>query len=396
MTGSLQIKGDKYYAVLNFKDQAGKRVQKWIPLNLTVKGNKRRAEALLNELLVEYQGIEQIEPMNTLLSRHIANWLETVRPHIAVTTYDQYINLLRRHIIPYFDQRGITLSQLTPGDLEDYYVAKVQEGLSLNTVIKHHAVIRSALQWAVKHRYIRENVADLATKPERVKYQGEAPYSIEEVAQLLNLTQHEPIAVPIFLASFYGLRRSELLGLRWSAIDFTSGWLQIDTTVVKEKHGDNILTVVRENTTKTSSSRRSLPLCQYTYQYFWNLRQKQLAQATLCGTSYNACYKDFVCVDELGDLLQPDYVTQSFQKILEKYHLRRIRFHDLRHSCATIMLYLGYSLKDIQTWLGHSNYNFTADTYIHSAPAAHQQMASRLAENLPDFLTSGSIPGELC
>lgn len=274
MTGSLQIKSDKYYAVLNFRDQEGKRVQKWIPLNLTVKGNKRRAEALLNQLLVEYQGIEQIEPMNTLLSRHIANWIESNRPNIAVTTYDQYVNMLRIHIAPYFDQRGITLSKLTPGDLEDYYTAKVREGLNPNTVIKHHAVIRSALQWAVKHRYIRENAADLAAKPERAKYQGQAPYSIEEIAQLLTLTQHEPIAVPIFLASFYGLRRSELLGLRWSSINFETRWLQIDTTVVREKNGDRILAVVRENTTKTSCSKRSLPLCQYTYQYFWNLRQK--------------------------------------------------------------------------------------------------------------------------
>ena len=174
-----------------------------------------------------------------------------------------------------------------------------------------------------------------------------------------------------------------MLGLRWSAIDFETGWLHIATTVVKEKEGDRILTVVRDNTTKTSYSNRSLPLCQYTYQYFWNLRQKQQAQMALCGNSYDTRYIDFVCVDDMGTLLQPDYVSQKFQKILEKYQLRHIRFHDLRHSCATIMLYLGYSLKDIQTWLGHSNYGFTADTYIHSAPAAHQQMATTLAENLP-------------
>lgn len=383
MTGSLQIKNDKYYAVLNFRDQTGKRIQKWISLNLTVKGNKRRAEALLNELLVEYQGIEQIEPMNTLLSKHILNWIEANRPNIAVTTYNQYINMLRVHIAPYFDKRNITLSKVTAGDLEDYYTTKITEGLNPNTVIKHHAIIRSALQWAVKHRYIRENPADFATKPERIKFHGESPYSIEEIAQLLTLTQHESIAVPIFLACFYGLRRSELLGLRWSAIDFETGWLHIDTTVVKEKEGDRILTVVRDNTTKTAYSKRSLPLCQYTYQYFWNLRQKQQTQMVLCGSCYNIHYTDFVCVDEMGMLLQPDYVSQKFQKILEKYQLRHIRFHDLRHSCATIMLYLGYSLKDIQTWLGHSNYNFTADTYIHSAPAAHQQMADTLAENFP-------------
>lgn len=383
MTGSLQIKKDKFYAVLNFRDKDGKRVQKWVSLNLPVKGNKRKAETMLNQLLIDYQGIECVEPMNTLLSQHIANWLEANRPNIAITTYNQYVNMLQLHIKPYFDQKRITLNGVTAGDLEDYYTAKVVGGLSPNTVIKHHAVIRTALQWAVKHRYIRENVADLANKPERVKYQGIAPYSVEEIGNLLSLTQHEPIAVPIFLASFYGLRRSELLGLRWSAIDFQNGWLHIDTTVVKEKVGDRIVTMVREDTTKTATSKRSLPLCQQTYQYFVNLLQKQRAQWNLCGNSYNTEHIDFVCVDDMGKLLQPDYVSQKFQHILEKYGLRRIRFHDLRHSCATIMLYLGYSMKDIQTWLGHSNYNFTADTYIHSAPDSHLQMASTFAENIP-------------
>lgn len=383
MTGSLQIKNDKFYAVLNFRDQNGKRAQKWISLGLPVKGNKRRAEAMLNQLLIDYQGIESVEPMNTLLSQHIAAWIEFNRPNIAVTTYNQYVNMLQTHIKPYFDQKKITLNKVTAGDLEDYYTTEIAKGLSPNTLIKHHAIIRSALQWAVKHRYIRENVADLANKPEHIKYEGQAPYSVEEVANLLSLTQNEPIAVPIFLASFYGLRRSEALGLRWSAIDFQSGWIQIDTTVVREKEGDHIQAVVRENTTKTTTSKRSLPLCQQTYQYFWNLQQKQRAQWNLCGSSYDTRYLDFVCVNDMGTLLQPDYVSQKFQQILEKYGLRKIRYHDLRHSCATIMLYLNYSMKDIQTWLGHSNYNFTADTYVHSAPTAHIQMASAFAENIP-------------
>lgn len=385
MTGSIQIKNDTYYAVLNFKDSRGNRKQKWINLNLNIRGNKRKAEIRLSELLAEYQGIDNIEPFNTLLSQHIAVWVEFNRPNVAVTTYNQYVNMLNVHIAPYFDSRGITLSSLTPGDLEDYYAAKIAEGLNPNSVIKHHAIIRSALQWAVKHRYIKENAADLATRPGRTKFQSPAPYSVEEVAQLLTLTQNEPIAVPIFLAAFYGLRRSEILGLRWSAIDFHNGWIHISTTVVKEKQGDEIHTVIRENTTKTEYSNRSLPLCQYTYQYLWNLKCKQNEQIQMCGNSYDTRFLDFVCVDDMGTLLQPDFVSQKFRKILEKYSLRHIRFHDLRHSCATIMLYLGYSLKDIQTWLGHSNYNFTANTYVHSAPMAHQQMATSFADHLPEL-----------
>ena len=383
MTGSLQVKNDKFYAVLNFKNQEGKRVQKWISLNLSVKGNKRKAEAALNELLAQYQGLDSIEPINTLLAQHVANWIEYDRPHITVTTYNQYVNMLNNHIAPYFNLRGITVGNVTAGDLEDYYRAKVAEGLSPNTVIKHHAIIRSALQWAMKHQYIRFNPADLATRPSKVHFNPNDPYSIEEVVQLLTVAQSEPIAVPIFLACFYGLRRSEALGLRWSSIDFTNGWIHIETTVVKEKIGDNVVSTIRDNTTKTEYSKRSLPLCNYTYNYFCNLRNQQLAQMELCGASYNRDYLDFVCVDAMGMLLQPDFVSQKFQQILEKYGLRPIRFHDLRHSCATIMLYLGYSMKDIQTWLGHSNYAFTANTYVHSSKDSHMQMAQSMSENLP-------------
>lgn len=391
MTGSLQIKGDKYYAVLNFKDKDGKRVQKWIALNLTTKGNKRRAESMLSELIVNYQGYESIEPMNLLLSQHIMQWMEANKPNIANTTYDQYLNILVNHIQPYFDSRGITVSRLTAGDLEDYYTFKISSGLSPNSVIKHHAIIRTALQWAVKHRYIRENVADFAKKPSHIRYQGAEPYSVQEIATLLQLTQNEAIAAPIFLASFYGLRRSEILGLRWSAIDFQQGTISIITTVVREKRGNEIQTIVRDHTTKTESSMRTLPLCPYTYQYFNALYQQQQYRRELCGNSYDTRFLDFVCVDQMGTLLQPDYVSQKFQKLLQQFGLRRIRFHDLRHSCATIMLYLGYTLKDIQTWLGHSNYNFTADTYIHAGVGVHEQMAVALSEKLEALLPVNPI-----
>jgi len=238
----------------------------------------------------------------------------------------------------------------------------------------------------MKHQYIRYNPADLADKPSRIRYQANDPYSVEEIIELLSLTQYEPIAVPIFLAAFYGLRRSEILGLRWSSIDFQSGWFYIDTTVVKEKIGDNIVSTVRENTTKTQYSKRMLPLCPYTYNYFQSVKQHQLMQQQLCGTSYNQHYLDFVCVDNMGMLLQPDFVSQKFQKLLAKYGLRPIRFHDLRHSCATIMLYLGYSMKDIQTWLGHSNYNFTANTYVHTSKDSHINMAESLSSHLPPLI----------
>ena len=151
--------------------------------------------------------------------------------------------------------------------------------------------------------------------------------------------------------------------------------------------------MIRDDTTKTDTSMRTLPLCQYTYGYFLALKHQQEQNRFICGGCYDTRYLDFVCVDAMGTLLQPDHVSQRFQKLLEQYGLRHIRFHDLRHSCATIMLYLGYSLKDIQTWLGHSNYNFTADTYIHSAPAAHLQMADSFSQKLGKLLPPNAIDG---
>lgn len=139
------------------------------------------------------------------------------------------------------------------------------------------------------------------------------------------------------------MRKSEALGLRWNAINFEEGTLSIVTTVVKEKQGKEIKTVVKDNTTKTESSMRTLLLCPYTYQYFTALWQKTVSKAAL------------------------------------------------RHSCATIMLYLGYTLKDIQTWLGHSNYHFIADTYIQSGIGVHGQMAEKLSEKLGVLLPENPV-----
>ena len=226
-------------------------------------------------------------------------------------------------------------------------------------------MMRTALQWGVKHRYIKENVADFADKPAHVRYQGAEPYTIQEIASLLSCTQNEPIAVPIFLAAFYGLRRSEILGLRWSSIDFSQGTLSITTTVVREKHEEGIVAVVREHTTKTDTSMRTLPLCPYTQNYLMMIWNAQQQQRTLCGNCYDTRYLDFVCVDQLGTLIQPDYVTSKFAQILNKYGLRPIRFHDLRHTFATLALENGMDVKTLSAMLGHVSAVTTLDIYTH-------------------------------
>ena len=103
-------------------------------VNLPIKGNKHKAEAMVTDLVNQYQGIESLDPLNAPLSRHVANWIEYDKTHITVTTYNQYVNMCTLHIGPYFDQRGITIGNVTPGDLEDYYRFKEAQELSPNTV----------------------------------------------------------------------------------------------------------------------------------------------------------------------------------------------------------------------------------------------------------------------
>jgi uncharacterized protein YwqG len=148
LTGSLQIRNGKYHAVLNYKDESGKRKQKWICLYLPVKDNKRKAEQRLAELLTEYSDTTFTEPTETLLCDYVSGWVETSKHRVQRTTYDVYYHMLNLHIYPYFKRHKVTLNNVTPYIIKTYYTDKLKEGLSPNTVIKHHAVIRSALQQA--------------------------------------------------------------------------------------------------------------------------------------------------------------------------------------------------------------------------------------------------------
>lgn len=380
MTGSLQIKSDTFYAVLNFKDENGKRKQKWVCLNLPVKNNKRKAEQRLNELLAENAETEYIEPTKTLLCDYIKEWVEASKSNVQVTTYDNYVHMLNRHIYPYFKRLNVSLNKVTPSVIKKYHTDKLAEGLSPNTVIKHHAIIRSSLQQAFKMKLVKENVADLVEKPKRTKYHGNF-YNAEEINSLLAVAKGTSIETPVYLAAYFGLRRSEIIGLRWEAVDFTSRTITVRHKVVRAKQ-DGKMTIQATDDLKTQSSYRVLPLDDTLLAYLKALKRQQDSNRKRNGSSHNRAYDDYVCVNEMGDLVNPDYVTSAFEKLISRHGLKRIRFHDLRHSCASLLLALGYSMKDIQEWLGHSNYQTTANLYSHVDPRNKQNMIQGLSNAL--------------
>lgn len=387
-TFSLVKKRGIYQVIIYFCGEDGKRKAKWISLGINEKerGAAKRAKEKFEAIKREYESIDSVEPVNTLFSLYLLEWISTREGKCAKTTTDEYERMATQYIKPYFDSRGVTLAKLTAGDLEDYYDAQIIGGLSPNSVIKQHAIIRSTLQWAVKHRWVASNVADIATRPQKEKPNNPKPYNVQEVGDLLKKIKGHTLYAPVFLGALFGLRRSEALGLRWSAINFQLGTISISTTVVREHDGDKVVTVVREGVTKTDTSVRTLPLCDYTMAELKRLRAEQERNRKRCGDCYNTEYLDFVCVNAMGDIIKPDYVSQTFAKLLKKYGLRHIRYHDLRHSCASILNALNYSMKDIQTWLGHSDYRFTANTYVETEEDNHIAMAEGYSAKLADVL----------
>ena len=187
------------------------------------------------------------------------------------------------------------------------------------------------------------------------------------------------IKIPVLLASYYGMRRSEIVGLKWSAIDFVNKTININHVVINISENGKQMLIGRDGT-KTKKSQRTLPLLGDVENILLELKELQEENRILYKSSYNKEYLDYICVDEMGMLLNPDYVSHKFAKILKANDMKKIRFHDLRHSCASLLLANGVSIKQIQVWLGHSNYNTTANIYAH-LDKSHMNESANIIEN---------------
>ena len=219
------------------------------------------------------------------------------------------------------------------------------------------------MKYAVKIDLIDSNPADKVERPKKDRFIGSF-YDADEVNALLQASKGTKLEMPILFGSFYGLRRSEVIGLKWDAIDFEHDTITIRHTVTScDIDGKRVL--VAADTTKTKSSLRTLPLVPFVRERLLALKEEQKENRRLCGRSYNREYLDYVCVNEIGDLIKPHYVTESFPKLLKASGMRQIRFHDLRHSCASLLLANGVPMKQIQEWLGHSDFSTTANIYAH-------------------------------
>lgn len=307
------------------------------------------------------------DEVSVLFTDFMLEWLEMMKSRVAETTYSSYNSGISHSIIPYFQGKGYTLTDMeeNPKYIQDYYQHELSKGLTPNTVIRRHANIRKALQHAFQLDLIKSNPADKIERPKKNDYTA-SYYTGDELTVLFEVSKGDPLELPIILAAYYGLRRSEILGLKWEAIDFENEKLIIRFTVTEVSKGagkGNV--IVEKERTKSKSSRRVLPLVPIIKDTLLKMKQEQADNKRLCGSSYNDKYLEFVNVNQLGERIKPNYVTQHFEILLKRHGLRKIRFHDLRHSCASLLYANGVSLKEIQQWLGHSDISTTANIYTH-------------------------------
>lgn len=370
VSGSVQQKNGKYYAVLNLKDENGKRKQKWISTGLTIRGNKKKAEQFLKEKELEYSAREGLISSDILFSVYLEEWLKERRTLIDPVTYNGYQRIIDGQINPYFAPLKMSLKDVTTDVLQKFVNDKAEKGkrvtdengkiqyvgLAPKTIKNIMMTIKTAFKDAIKKNLVLTNPC-VDVKLPKITRRPPNFYTYNELQNMFIALKGERLFPLIYCTAILGLRRSEVLGLKWDSINLETNEITVKHTVVSQNE------VFEKDKTKTDSSYRTYPMTKELEEMFISLKAEEEENRKLFGKAY--IENKYIFKQQNGKTYLPDYVTKKFSKLLEQHNLKHIRFHDLRHSCASILIAKGFRLKDIQEWLGHADIKTTANVYGH-------------------------------
>ena len=392
ITAYLTIKNKTFYTVLTYYVE-GQRKLKWISTGIKENESKKKAEKKLIQIRDEFK--EKLETITTTKTEDkkiqitfadfMIKWLDMIKHQIEESTYTGYKRQIEGRLKTYFTENPILLVDLKPVHILDFYNWLYSAGLKGTTVTLYHANIRKALDYAVQTDLIETNPAIKVGRPKSEQYIA-SYYTEDELNKLFKIIKDTPIEVIVTLTAFYGLRRSEVLGLKWDSIDFTRKTITIKHTVQRFKINGKTQFVVKDKT-KSQSSYRTLPLFDFIEDLLKEYKAMYAEYKKIFGNTYNNNYKDYVCLMPNGELMKPGYLSHTFSKILEDNELKRIRLHDLRHSCATLLIQNKVPVKDIQIWLGHSNIQTTM-IYTHLDETNKEVSAQVLMTKFQFILTN--------
>lgn len=274
------------------------------------------------------------------------NWLEISRARNDSGTYKTHKQHVIRHIIPFFKEYNLTIQEIRPFHIEEYYAAKMnsgrldgkQGGLCRSTLKRHSTVLHLIFSEAKKNHIINENPCDYAGIPKqgsRIIKQMEI-YTEDDCKRLLELVKGEILYDMVYISFIYGLRRSELMGLRWQDIDFEGKSVSIQHTAVVYSDGST----ERRDTTKTKSSNRTYPLSDGIRDILLKRREHQEENRAFFGNAYHD--SDYVFTHDDGSVFYPGYPSHRLHRVITQYNLPHIVWHGLRHSCASMLIKKGW------------------------------------------------------
>ena len=329
---------------------------------------KEVQEKLKIALREQQQGMLVTGPQQ-LLKTYLENWLEQVyKPTVKLNSYVQYRSIIHHHLIPAFG--SVPVQKLTPEKLHAFYRQKLDEGSAPATIRLIHAVLSRALGDAVKQGLVARNVVTLVTPPRIERYEAKT-LSAEQAEKLLEAARGSRLDTLLIMALTTGMRRGELLALRWDDVDFQQSLISVHRTMSRVGgYG------YRESEPKTRSSRRRIVLPNVALDALKEHRIQQDVVRMEVGDKWHE--KGLVFCDRYGGFFSPDRVLWSFSKLLSKVGLPYMRFHDLRHSAATILLVASVHSKVLQERLGHSTISMTLDVYSHVLPSMQQEAANKI------------------
>lgn len=385
LAASVQAKNGRLHAVIQVKEN-GKTKSVWRALGLPEGASQTQVNKAFRKVVSAYE-----EEYNKRLARggkpdaeipifpFLCSYLEKAKPRLQVSTYEGYHQMINGRIKSDFSARPkLTVESITPKDIEAFYKWLAKEGLKTGSVIHYHTLLHSAFQQAFKDELLDANPFDRVERPKKSDFHG-AHYSEDELVALFELCRSDPIWPAIVLAGGMGLRRSEALGVRWSRIDMENRTVLLDTKIIETQvDGKPVLRAIEEM--KNKSSRRTLPVPDPVFEMLETIKAKQEINRKLFRGSYNRDWDDYICTDELGNLLRPNFVTEHYRYLLDKLGLRRIRFHDLRHTFASVLLNKEVPLINVSNFLGHSTISTTANIYAHLDKSAKQSSADVISD----------------
>ncbi|SFU39267.1 site-specific integrase [Alicyclobacillus macrosporangiidus] len=372
MKGHLRKRGSKWCFVLDVgKDENGKRIRKWFSGYAT----KREAEKAMASKIVEIESGGYVVAPKETVGTYLRRWLDDKRPQVAYNTYRKYEWLVCHHIIPKLGHIG--LQKLTPSHLQKFYtdLRSGEAALSARSTLHAHRIIHEALDRAVKWGLVSRNVADAVEPPRADRYQASV-WTAEQAAYFIEQTRTtEPRCWAVFvLAITTGMRKTEILGLQWTDVDMERGYISIQRTLDYVKKQP----VVKE--LKTDRSRRYVALPSLATEALGAQRALQAQDRLLLGPDYKV--SDWVFTNEIGEPLSPNTVNTAWYRALRSVDVPRIRFHDLRHTHASLLLKQGVNPKVVSERLGHATVQITLDTYSHVLPGLQRDAADRFDELL--------------